>query len=143
QSLPEYYLTRAEFDILEAHKGDILQPFVALNIPFNLIEMGAGDGLKTKLLLRYLHERKIPFTYYPIDISGNVLQQLEKTIGKEYPGLSVEPIQGTYHEALEVKPWNQEQPSLMLFLGSNMGNFLEGEALGVLDEIAQALRKDD
>ena len=141
--LPEYYLTRAEFDILEAHKGDILQPIVASDKPFNLIEMGAGDGLKTKLLLRYLYERKISFTYYPIDISGNVLQQLEETLSKEYPGLSVEPVQGTYHEALARKSWNREQPSLMLFLGSNMGNFLQGEALSLLDEIAQALHKDD
>lgn len=141
--LPEYYLTRAEFDILKTYKKDILQPFVALNTPFNLIEMGAGDGLKTKLLLRYLHDQKISFTYYPIDISGNVLQQLEDTISMEFPGLSVEPIQGTYHEVLATEHWDREQPSLMLFLGSNMGNFLEGEALNLLDEIGQALRKDD
>lgn len=141
--LPEYYLTRAEFDILEQYRADILQPLVASNKPFNLIEMGAGDGLKTRLLLSYLYEQKVPFTYYPIDISGNVLQQLQEALAKEYPGLSVEPVEGTYHEALDRKRWNREQPSLMLFLGSNMGNFLEGEALGLLDEIAQVLRTDD
>jgi L-histidine N-alpha-methyltransferase len=141
--LPEYYLTRAEFDILEQYRGDILRPLIALNEPFNLIEMGAGDGLKTRLLLSFLYEQKVPFTYYPIDISSNVLQQLQEALAKEYPGLSVEPVEGTYHEALEMQRWNQEQPSLMLFLGSNMGNFLKGEALGLLDEIAQVLRTDD
>ena len=141
--LPEYYLTRAEFDILKQHKGDILQPMIDQNKPFNLIEMGAGDGLKTRLLLSYLYERKLPFTYYPVDISGNVLQQLQDALDKEYPGLPVEPIQGTYQEALESKCWNVDRPSLMLFLGSNIGNFMEGEALGLLEGIAQVLRPND
>src|SRR5690606_37584718 len=141
--LPEYYLTRAEFDILEQYKAEILQPLVALHKPFNLIEMGAGDGLKTRLLLSYLYEREVPFTYYPIDMSGSVLHHLQYALEKEYPGLSVEPVQGTYHEALERMCWNRERPSMMLFLGSNIGNFLEGEALGLLDEIAQVLRPAD
>lgn len=141
--LPEYYLTRAEFDILEQYRGNILQPLIDFKRPFNLIEMGAGDGLKTRLLLSYLYDRNVPFTYYPIDISGNVLQQLQEALAQEYPGVSVEPVKGTYHEALQTKRWDLEQPSLMLFLGSNMGNFLEGEALGLLDEIAQSLHPDD
>lgn len=141
--LPEYYLTRAEFDILEQYREEILQPLLSLGAPFNLIEMGAGDGLKTRLLLTYLYERKALFTYYPIDISGNVLEQLRAGLAREYPGLSVEPIQGTYQEALEENRWNREQPSLMLFLGSNIGNFREGEALGLLDDIARTLGPDD
>lgn len=141
--LPEYYLTRAEFDILDRYKQDILAPMVERKEQFNLIEMGAGDGLKTRLLLSYLYEMGIPFTYYPIDISANALQQLREALTKEFPGLSVEPIQGTYHEALETKRWGMHHPSMMLFLGSNMGNFLEGEALGLLEAIAQVLRPED
>lgn len=141
--LPEYYLTRAEFNILDRYKQDILAPMVERKEQFNLIEMGAGDGLKTRLLLSYLYERRVPFTYYPIDISANALQQLREALTKEFPGLAVEPIQGTYHEALETKRWGAQHPSMMLFLGSNIGNFLEGEALGLLEEIAQVLRPDD
>ncbi|HLW20848.1 MAG TPA: L-histidine N(alpha)-methyltransferase [Cyclobacteriaceae bacterium] len=138
--LPEYYLTRAEFDILDRYKQDILKPLVERNEQFNLIEMGAGDGLKTRILLRHLYQNQIPFTYYPIDISDNVLNQLQATLKEEFPGLPVKAIQGTYHEALEARAWDKQHPSLMLFLGSNMGNFLEGEALSLLDELSNALR---
>ncbi|HLT06066.1 MAG TPA: L-histidine N(alpha)-methyltransferase [Cyclobacteriaceae bacterium] len=138
--LPEYYLTRAEFAILDQHKHDILQTFIARNEPFNLIEMGAGDGLKTRILLRYLYEHEVSFTYYPVDISLNVLQQLKSTLQQELPSLAVMPIQGTYDTALAEKNWEKDKLSLMLFLGSNLGNFLEGEATGLLSKLSQALR---
>lgn len=141
--LPEYYLTRAEFDILEQYKAAILQPLIEKKERFNLIEMGAGDGLKTRLLLGYLYEKRVPFTYYPIDISANVLRQLEDALKEQFPEMSVEPIQGTYQEALANRHWDQRHPSMMLFLGSNIGNFLKGEALGLLEEIAQVLRSQD
>lgn len=138
--LPEYYLTRAEFEIIDRYKKDVLSPLLERREHFNLIEMGAGDGLKTRILLRHLYENQIPFTYYPIDISSNVLNQLQETLREELPGLSVKAIQGTYHEALEARAWDRERPSLMLFLGSNIGNFLEGEAMGLLEELSKALR---
>ena len=141
--LPEYYLTRAEFDILDRYKQDILKPLIARNQQFNLIEMGAGDGLKTRILLRHLYQNHVPFTYYPIDISDNVLNQLQVSLKDEFPGLPVKAIQGTYHEALKARAWDTGHPSLMLFLGSNMGNFLEREALGLLDEISDARRPDE
>src|SRR5690554_8039879 len=65
--LPEYYLTRAEYEILERYHADILKPFVQRNEKFNLVEMGSGDGLKTRILLKHLYERQIPFRYYPVD----------------------------------------------------------------------------
>jgi L-histidine N-alpha-methyltransferase len=138
--LPEYYLTKAEFDILDRYKWDIVRPLVEKNEQFNLIEMGAGDGLKTRILLKHLYENHVPFTYYPIDISHNVLNQLQDALKNEFPRLSINTIQGTYHEALEARQWDRNRPSLMLFLGSNMGNFLEGEALGLLEELSNALR---
>ncbi len=141
--LPEYYLTRSEFDILDRYKQDILEPLVQKKERFNLIEMGAGDGLKTKILLKHLYENHIPFTYYPIDISDNVLDQLKTALKEEFPGLAVKTIQGTYHQALEAREWDRNHPTLMLFLGSNMGNFLKKEALGLLEELSNALRPDE
>lgn len=137
--LPEYYLTQAEYDILDRYKQDILRPMVEGKDRFNLIEMGAGDGVKTRILLKHLYENRVPFTYYPIDISENVLKQLQGSLNEQFPELSVKPIQGTYHEALEARKWDGDHPSLMLFLGSNLGNFMEGEALGLLEELSRAL----
>src|SRR5690554_6858775 len=67
--LPEYYLTRAEYEILDKHKSIILQAYVKKKEKFNLVEMGAGDGLKTRILIQHLYEQQVPFNYYPVDIS--------------------------------------------------------------------------
>lgn len=141
--LPEYYLTRAEFNILDRYKEDILKPLVDKKERFNLVELGAGDGLKTRILIRYLYEKQIPFTYYPIDISGSVLDQFQSALKKEFPELAVIPIQGTYHDALQAREWDVDYPSLMLFLGSNMGNFMEEDALDLLGTLSKALDKGE
>ena len=75
-AMPEYYLTRKEFEILETQFRAILSRILELGAPFNLVELGAGDGLKTKILLRYLISIKADFNYFPIDFSGSVLQEL-------------------------------------------------------------------
>lgn len=58
--LPEYYLTRSEFEILDTHKQALLDLFSADNRPFDLVELGAGDGLKTKVLIDYFWKKR-PF----------------------------------------------------------------------------------
>src|SRR5690606_5487864 len=141
--LPDYYLTRAEFSILEQYKSSILRPWVKRKEKFNLVELGAGDGMKTKILIQHLYENQIPFDYYPIDISGNVLRELKKSINKEFSNLKVFPIENHYNEALHEKKWDRSFPTMMIFLGSNMGNFLEEEAMNLLASIASALEKNE
>lgn len=141
--LPEYYLTRSEFSVLEKYKADILHPFTEGKGRFNLVELGAGDGLKTKLLIRYLWERDIPFDYFPIDISGNALRELKNDLDMEFPKLSVNPIENTYAGALREKIWNRDNPTLMIFLGSNLGNFLEEDALKLLTALSDSLNKGE
>jgi len=141
--LPEYYLTRTEFQILEKYAAQILQPFIDRNEKFNLIELGAGNGYKTKILIKYLYDIKVPFNYYPIDISGNVLDELKTAFLKEFPDLEINPIQGTYRSTLTDKNWEQGIPSLMLFLGSNFGNFVEEDAMDLMDYITRSLNSQD
>lgn len=141
--LPEYYLTRTEFHILEKYKAQILQPFIDRGEKFNLIELGAGNGYKTKILVKYLYDHKVPFNYYPIDISGNVLVELKETFLKEFPNLEIHPIQGTYRATLTEKNWEKGIPNLMLFLGSNLGNFIMEDALDLMDYIKRSLNTND
>lgn len=141
--LPEYYLTRTEFWILEKYKIDILQPFIDRNQTFNLIELGAGNGYKTKILIEYLYRNDISFTYYPNDISGSVLEELKKSFKEEFPKLEIIPLKGTYRSTLSAQNWNTKNPNLMLFLGSNYGNFLEKDSLDLMDYISNALNPDD
>ena len=141
--MPEYYLTRTEYEILETNKKALLELFKNGNGRFNLIEFGAGDGLKTKILLRYFAERKTDFSYFPIDISGNVLRLLDKDLKEELPELQVNPIEDDYFKALNRLKYTTDRRSAVLFLGSNIGNFTEEESLGFLKKLGQSLNKGD
>lgn len=100
--LPEYYLTRAEFEIFKQNAQNIID---ALQLKsdkyFELIEFGAGDGLKTKELLRILDKQGFKFDYYPIDISQNALDNLEKTINTELPNILINKKQGDYFKVIK------------------------------------------
>lgn len=140
--LDEYYLTRAELEIFQSQKEDILSIFQQGN-PFNLIEFGAGDGYKTKVLLKYFQEKSADFTYMPIDISQNVLNQLEETLKNEVPDLNITSKQGDYFEALSQLDKSNKTRNIVLFLGSNIGNFTPDGAIDFLSDIRSKIFKND
>lgn len=142
-ALPEYYLTRKEYEILELQHEQILEKILASNQPFNLVELGAGDGMKTKILLRYLTEKKVEFTYYPVDFSGSVLEELEESLAKELPELVVKPLQDTYRDSLKKQVWVDGRPNLILFMGANLGNFGVDEAKNIIDHLRVGTKKGD
>lgn len=141
--MPEYYLTRSEFEIFENKKDEILSVFSNDGRPFQLVEFGAGDGTKTKVLLEHFLEKKASFTYLPIDISENVLRQLTKDLENNLPELSVEPQQGEYFEALGGLSNGGRTRKVILFLGSNIGNFKPTEARKFLRKMASNLHVGD
>lgn len=141
--MPEYYLTDCEYNILETHKKEIADLFSDGPNSFNLIELGAGDGKKTKILLKYMAESKLDFKYLPIDISQNALDQLEKSIQIEIPSLKTEPLQGTYLETLETINSIRDKKKVILFLGSNVGNLLHPQAISFLQNVQQSMKADD
>lgn len=141
--MPEYYLTRTEYVILEKYRDKILDPIAEMNPDFNLIELGVGDGFKSKLLLSYLYQKDLPFVYYPNDISSNVLDLLSGTLEREFPSMRFKPIAENYFDALKKKPWQNNQSSLIIFLGSNLGNYTEKEALSLMSSISASLKIGD
>lgn len=142
-AMPEYYLTNCEYDILENHKSEIIDLFSKESSSFNLIELGAGDGKKTKILLKHLNGNKIDFKYLPIDISQNALDQLKASLHKEIPSLKTEPLQGTYLETLERINSLRETKKVVLFLGSNVGNLQHKQAVSFLRHVQEAMKGDD
>lgn len=130
--MPSYYLTGAEHDIFEMYKAEICGRFIDRGQPFNLIELGAGDGKKTKILLRQLQEQQAVFKYQPVDISANVLAQLQQTINRELPGVMIETLEGTYFDTLKKLNKIQRDRKILLFLGSNIGNLLHRQAVEFL-----------
>ena len=141
--MPEYYLTNSEFEILDEYKQELSDLFTLGNPRFNLIELGAGDGKKTKILLRHLSESNIEFTYHPIDISQNVLNLLETSLQKELPRVKVKTEQGTYFETLEKINSNNGIKKVILFLGSNIGNLVHSQAIDFLKSIQRLMQNYD
>jgi len=141
-NLDEYYLTNAEYEILDTYKQQLLEVFSTGCDRFNLVEFGAGDGYKTKVLLKHFLDQQAEFKYVPIDISGNVLQILENSLHKELPDLQVQGIENDYFKALEELE-NNGTRNVVLFLGSNIGNFTGKRALEFLTALNNGLRKDD
>ncbi|UJH92832.1 L-histidine N(alpha)-methyltransferase [Antarcticibacterium sp. 1MA-6-2] len=140
--LPEYYLTECEFNILEQHKAQISETFVSPD-GFDLIELGAGDGKKTKILLKYLSDKKAQFKYLPIDISENALQELEASVHKEIPEVDIKIQQGTYLETLERLAEYNSRKKVIMVLGSNIGNLLHKDAIQFLKKIRSAMSPND
>ena len=142
-AMPSYYLTDTELGILEEHKTAIAEHFKSLGEAFELYELGAGDGKKTKILLREFVEQGLPFTYRPIDISAHVLQVLQKAVLAEIPEVHMDPIQGTYFNTLREIKHQSDRAKVVLFLGSNIGNLLHPQAVEFLRELKDCLGPKD
>jgi dimethylhistidine N-methyltransferase len=141
--LPEYYVTRAELEIFETQTKKIIEA-LQLNTStyFELIEFGAGDGLKTKELLHLLCKGNYKFDYFPIDISQNALDELENKLNSELPNVSIKTKQGDYFQVLESLKDNHHL-KVVLFLGSNIGNMADELASKFIYKLGAYLNSND
>jgi dimethylhistidine N-methyltransferase len=142
-NMPEYYLTNCEFDIFQKYKDDILSIISSDASGFNLIEFGAGDGLKTEILLKHFVAKKANFNYKPVDISKNVLNLLQERMQKSIPELDIKPINKEYFSALDALNAERNNPMVVLFMGGNIGNFELENAHSFVSQIAKKLRTGD
>jgi L-histidine N-alpha-methyltransferase len=142
-NLPEYYLTRSELDIFKNKTKDLIESFkVQADTYFELIELGAGDGTKTKELLKVLDQQNYSFDYFPIDISSNALKLLKQDLNTEIPNLNVQTQQGDYFEILASLK-NSKHPKVILFLGSNIGNMNDEMASKFIYNLGANLQTGD
>lgn len=141
--LDEYYLTRSEFEILSEQRAQILEAFLGSDDAFRLVELGAGDGTKTKVLLKYFTEQDVSYAYTPIDISAHVLEQLKDKLVRQLPSLRIEPIPGDYFDALEELKRNHDLKEVVLFLGSTIGNFDYEGGVQFLKRLSDELSSGD
>lgn len=140
--MPSYYLTDSEYEIFDLQKEAILRQLG--DHPFDLIELGAGDGLKTKILLRHLLEKEISFKYRPVDISASVLDTLQASLEEELPKLEVAPLNGEYFQVLEeLQQLGDHQKKVIFFLGANIGNLTQEESLSFLSRLNDLLSPGD
>jgi len=141
--LPEYYLTRAEVNIFNQQTHKIIENFqLDQSEYFELIELGAGDGTKTKHLLQALSDEGYHFDYMPVDISQNALDLLEKSLSNKLPQVSVKTKQGDYFGILESLK-DSHHPKVVLFLGSNIGNMYDDDVTKFIYHLGENLNTGD
>jgi dimethylhistidine N-methyltransferase len=138
--LPEYYLTRAENEILARYAGEIVG---SIETPNTLIEMGSGSASKTRLIIETLLSEQSELLFVPVDISASALDRSSRVLLQSYPRLRIEAYAAEYFEALAELAKVQRGRTLALFLGSNVSNFEPEEARAFLRAMRSVLRVGD
>ncbi len=120
---PEYYPTKCELDIFANQTEALANAIIGdKGDEFDLIELGAGDAMKSSYLLSHLVNKGINFTYLPIDISANVIELLDNELSENIPGLIFRGLNGEYFDMLKKAAALSNKRKVVLFLGSNIGN---------------------
>ena len=138
--LPEYYLTRAENEILERYSDEIV---ASVEGEITLIEMGSGSASKTRLIIEALLRKQEELLFIPVDISASALDSSSRILLQSYPQLKIEAYAADYFAGLAELEKTQRDRILALFLGSNISNFDPDEALKFLRALRQVLSEGD
>ncbi|HEV7474769.1 MAG TPA: L-histidine N(alpha)-methyltransferase [Pyrinomonadaceae bacterium] len=138
--LPEYYLTRAENEILERYADEIVS---SVDGHTTLVEMGSGSASKTRLIIEALLRKQPELLFIPVDISASALDSSSRILLQSYPQLSIEAYAADYFAGLTELGRKQRGRTLALFLGSNISNFDPDEALRFLRALREMLGDGD
>ena len=135
--LPEYYVTRAETEILQQHGAEIVERAR----PESIVELGAGSCTKTPILLETALSLGTLHSFVPFDISEAAVREAAETLVLRWPGLNLYGIVGDFESHLGAIPRLGRQ--LVMFLGSTMGNFGEDERRRFLGQVRALLQESD
>jgi dimethylhistidine N-methyltransferase len=138
--VPEYYLTRAETEILERYAPAIVDE---LDGPIDLIEFGSGSARKTRYLIAEILRRQRSADYKPIDISPSALMDSARGLVSEYDRLHVSAYAADYFDVLVNARLSTANRVLALFLGSNVGNYEPDQARALLAAMSTAFKPGD
>lgn len=140
---PEYYPTRCEMEIMQHQSGRMAQFFAEYSPSFDLIELGPGDASKSWFLLRELQKENAAFTYYPIDISSQVIGWLEDKLPVTLPGIHVRGLNGEYMEKMHQVNTFSPNRKIVLFMGANIGNMNVTQATQFCRQLHDHLQPGD
>ncbi len=124
-ALPEYYLPAAEREALQAGAAEIASRCPEGTL---LIELGSGSAVKTRILIEALLQRQGALQYVPVDVSRTALVESSQALLRDYPALRITALGCEYQDALAALDGEASRPKLILWLGSNIGNFHRPEA---------------
>ncbi len=135
--LPEYYPTRRERRILQAHAGEI----AASSGADTLVELGSGTSEKTRLLLGALDGLGTLRRFVPFDVDETVLLAASESVASDFPGLHVHAVVGDFEEHVGLLPRGGRR--LIAFLGGTIGNFLPQQRSRFLHAVASSMAPGD
>ncbi|WP_051555078.1 L-histidine N(alpha)-methyltransferase [Legionella fairfieldensis] len=138
---PDYYLTNCELNIINFYKQDLSN--LLKNESFNLIELGPGEGVKTRLLIDQFLQDNLSFTYYTIDVSQKFLNHLIENFDNELPTLETVALNSDYLNGIKWLGLNSKKRNFLLFLGSSIGNYHLHTAKEFLQTIRSFLHPGD
>jgi L-histidine Nalpha-methyltransferase len=140
--LPEYYLTRAEYALLEQHAAGIVDRAAAEAV----VEIGSGMARKTGMLVAALCARAPSPRYVAFDIAPEAIEASARTLMRQHPRLSVRGVIGDFSRDLpciaRAAP-RSSAPRLFAFLGSTIGNLDEREAPELLRAVSGLMTSRD
>ena len=135
--LPEYYPTRTERAVLEAHAGEV----ATLTAADTLVELGSGTSEKTRLLLDAMRRTGSLSRFVPFDVDESILVQAGEAVRREYPDLVVHALVGDFEHHLPLLPAGGRR--LFAFLGGTIGNLLPDQRAGFLQTLAAGMASGD
>ena len=139
-SLPEYYLTRAETEILDRHADELASRLPNVKA---IVELGSGSALKTEFLLRAFGDRIDDLCYAPIDVSRLALEESVDRLEQDHPELLIRPAIAEYEAGLAELARLSLGPTLTLWLGSSIGNLDRTDAAAFLGQVSRTMRPAD
>ncbi len=141
--LPEYYLTGCESEIFSTQTSEIHRAFANGDNAFDLIELGAGDGTKTAVLVDHFLKQNADISYSPIDISQEALDALTDKFEREFPALRMNAMNGDYFKILKSLKTENGRRKVLLFLGSNIGNFSSEQSVAFFRSLREVMSDND
>lgn len=142
--LPEYYLTGCEQEILTNHARQIANSLAPAGEPLAIVELGAGDAQKTRILLRHMVNQHMDVHYMPVDIVPQSIETLKQLCAAEFNGHL--PVKGIVSDFLEQFPdvsHVRDRRRVFMLLGSSIGNYHQHEAVALLKRMRRAMTEDD
>ncbi|NQY65385.1 MAG: L-histidine N(alpha)-methyltransferase [Alteromonadaceae bacterium] len=136
----DYYLTSTEFQILNRIKDQLPEEIGAQEI--DIIELGAGDGHKSQLIIDGFLNANCKVNFYPIDISEKAMLMLSENM-TPHPNLTINGVVAEYFDGLRTVRNQSKNRQLVLFLGSNIGNFDRVQNQGFLRRLWMSLNASD
>jgi L-histidine N-alpha-methyltransferase len=136
-TLPEYYPTRCERQILNRHAPEIIDASAAEE----LVELGSGTASKTRALLYAMAGSGSLRRYVPFDVDPSVVESCAAELTELYPGLDVHGVVGDFGRDLDCIPSGRQR--LFAFLGGTIGNLLPEERKQFLRRLRDQMGRDD